>query len=105
MNNTVDRRGFLELAAIVSGAGLLAARGRTRFNSSRASDLRPPNAAFLAELPRLMEAAGVPGVGMAVIQHGKLSWQDYRGVMDSETPKPVTPETLWPAASLSKPAF
>jgi len=52
-----------------------------------------------------MEIAGVPGLSMSVVQEGHVAWTHYRGVMDATTNQPVSSETLWPAASLSKPAF
>jgi len=67
--------------------------------------INPPNADFLSRLPQIMEIAGVPGLSMSVVQEGRVAWTHYRGVMDATTNQPVSSETLWPAASLSKPAF
>ena len=67
--------------------------------------INPPNADFLSRLPEIMEIAGVPGLSMSVVQEGRVAWTHYRGVMDATTNQPVSSETLWPAASLSKPAF
>jgi CubicO group peptidase (beta-lactamase class C family) len=52
-----------------------------------------------------MEIAGVPAVGMAVVQDGRVVWQEVRGVADAGTGAGATATTLWPAASLSKPLF
>jgi len=67
--------------------------------------INPPNADFLSRLPQIMEIAGVPGLSMVVVPEGRVAWTHYRGVMDATTNQPVSSETLWPAASLSKPAF
>lgn len=48
-----------------------------------------------------MEALHVPGVSIAVIHGGKLEWARGFGVMSIGGP-PVTPETLFQAASISK---
>jgi CubicO group peptidase (beta-lactamase class C family) len=49
-----------------------------------------------------MEALHVPGVSVAVMHDGKLEWARGFGVMSIGGP-PVTPETLFQAASISKP--
>jgi CubicO group peptidase (beta-lactamase class C family) len=45
----------------------------------------------------------VPGVSIAVIDHGRIAWTRVYGVADAETGRPVTPATLFQAASISKP--
>src|SRR5262249_54489205 len=45
----------------------------------------------------------VPGVSIAVINDYKVEWARGYGVKDIETNKPVTTETLFQAASISKP--
>jgi CubicO group peptidase (beta-lactamase class C family) len=59
----------------------------------------------LKTLPKLMEVTAVPGLSMGVLQDGKLVWQKDEGVADAGSRKPVTPDSLFPAASLGKPAF
>ena len=46
---------------------------------------------------------GVPGVSVAVIDRGEVAWAKAWGVKDVETDDPVTPTTLFQAASISKP--
>ena len=101
--SSMDRRQFT--------AGLLttiAVRPTSLLNLTACAPQRaiePPSAAFLAGLPRLMEIAGVPAVGMAVVQNGRVAWTNYSGVGDITANQPVNAETIWPAASLSKPVF
>lgn len=45
----------------------------------------------------------VPGVSVAVINNGKLEWARGYGVVEAGSNKPVTTETLFQAASISKP--
>jgi CubicO group peptidase (beta-lactamase class C family) len=45
----------------------------------------------------------VPGVSIAVIQDGRIAWVRGYGVLDATSKTPVTPKTLFQAASLSKP--
>lgn len=44
----------------------------------------------------------VPGVSVAVIQHGRVAWARGWGVRDLATCAPVTPDTAFQAASISK---
>ncbi len=54
-------------------------------------------------LQELMEAAGVPGVSVAVIRDRRIHWTRGYGVADVETGTPVEEGTLFQAASISKP--
>jgi CubicO group peptidase (beta-lactamase class C family) len=45
----------------------------------------------------------VPGVSVAVINDGKIEWAKGYGVKENGGQDPVTPETLFQAASISKP--
>jgi len=45
----------------------------------------------------------VPGVSIAFFDHGKVIWTRCYGVADIQTGRPVTPETLFQAGSISKP--
>lgn len=58
-----------------------------------------------SEIPKLMQAADIPGLSIAVIRDGKLAWSGAFGVRDVKTGAPVEPGTVFPAASLSKPVF
>jgi CubicO group peptidase (beta-lactamase class C family) len=55
-----------------------------------------------SKLSDRMAALHVPGVSIAVIHAGKLAWARGFGVVRVGGP-PVTPETLFQAASISKP--
>lgn len=54
-------------------------------------------------LPELMERFGVPGVSVAVIRDFQVHWAEGYGVADVETGRPVDTETMFQAASISKP--
>lgn len=45
----------------------------------------------------------VPGVNVAFIDHGQIAWTRTYGFADVAAKRPVTPETLFQAASISKP--
>jgi CubicO group peptidase (beta-lactamase class C family) len=59
----------------------------------------------MATLPRLMELAQLPGLGVGIVQQGTLVWSHYAGVANASSKDPVIPASLFPAASLGKPIF
>ena len=54
-------------------------------------------------LDELMREHHVPGVSIVVIRNGKIDWARGFGIADVETGRAVTPQTLFHAASISKP--
>ncbi|MCY3599348.1 MAG: serine hydrolase [Gemmatimonadetes bacterium] len=50
-----------------------------------------------------MADLGVPGVSVAVLVDGEIAWARGYGLADVESGRPVTPNTLFQAASISKP--
>jgi CubicO group peptidase (beta-lactamase class C family) len=56
-------------------------------------------------LPVLMEQAGVPGLSIVLIRQAQIAWSGAFGVKRAGSPDGVTKETLFQAASLSKPLF
>lgn len=56
-------------------------------------------------LPKLMKEARVPGLQIALIREGKIVWHQDFGVRNSRTGDPVTDNTIFEAASLTKPFF
>lgn len=56
-------------------------------------------------VPRLMRDALVPGLQMAIIADGRIASVRGFGTADVNTGMPVTPTTVFEAASLSKPVF
>jgi CubicO group peptidase (beta-lactamase class C family) len=55
--------------------------------------------------PRLMDELHVPGVAVVLIRDGAVAWSKNFGVADVRSRGPVTDETLFEAASMSKPVF
>ena len=55
------------------------------------------------ELEERMEHYNVPGISIAVLKGGEVLWARGWGEADVETGGPVTPETLFQAASISTP--
>jgi CubicO group peptidase (beta-lactamase class C family) len=60
---------------------------------------------FLERLPSLLRLATLPGLSMAVMKRGSLAWSWSYGVLNANTGEAVRPDTLFEAASMSKPVF
>jgi CubicO group peptidase (beta-lactamase class C family) len=54
---------------------------------------------------RLMKAAEVPGVGLALFNSGKIAYLKAYGVRDKERNLPLTPDSIMSGASFTKVAF
>jgi CubicO group peptidase (beta-lactamase class C family) len=62
--------------------------------------------AWLKEnVPKLMRETHVPGVSIAIMQHGEVSWTGGFGVSDVRTGREVTTRTAFEACSMSKPVL
>ena len=55
-----------------------------------------------AEVDQLLKQFNVPGVSIAVIKDFKIAWAQGYGRADAESGNPVTADTLFQAASISK---
>ena len=86
---------------------MLALTGLKKINAATeiAYDKKPLSDKFLAELPKMMEFAGVPGVAIVEVKNERISWRRDYGVKNADTNEAVNAETVFPAASLSKPVF
>jgi CubicO group peptidase (beta-lactamase class C family) len=62
--------------------------------------------AWLKEhVPARMRDGHVPGASIAIIQRGEVAWAQGFGVSDARTGKAVTVDTVFEAASMSKPVL
>jgi CubicO group peptidase (beta-lactamase class C family) len=57
------------------------------------------------QIPELMKQAVVPGFSIAIIKDAKLLWHRGFGVKNSASKEPVDHDTVFEAASTSKPVF
>jgi CubicO group peptidase (beta-lactamase class C family) len=63
-----------------------------------------PKATLLRHLPRLLELASVPGLGLGIVEEGRM-WTRGFGRAVEDPALPASPETVFEAASLGKPLF
>jgi CubicO group peptidase (beta-lactamase class C family) len=79
------------------------------FSFSLLAQTMPPTAEAIKRLqkdiPRLLEKSNVPGLSIALIRNGKMVWTQGFGIADTRNKKPVNNNTVFEAASLSKPVF
>ena len=62
--------------------------------------------AWLKEnVPKLMRENHVPGVSIAIMQHGEVAWAEAFGVSDVRSGRAVTTQTVFEACSMSKPVL
>ena len=69
------------------------------------SDARPASDANESQIMLLMEQAHVPGLAIALVQGDTMTWHREFGVKNADTAAPLTVDTPFQAASLSKPVF
>jgi CubicO group peptidase (beta-lactamase class C family) len=62
-------------------------------------------AAFEGFLQKEMDSLGIPGVSIAVINHGRIVYQGALGIANTDTKKRVDDQSIFEAASMSKPVF
>jgi CubicO group peptidase (beta-lactamase class C family) len=67
--------------------------------------LRDLVAAMSRDIPDWMRAANVPGVVIAIVNDAKMAWRQGFGVKDAASKLPVSDDTMFEAASMSKPVF
>ena len=92
-----SRRSFLFAAAATAAAVPVGLKAQAKVGVMRLSE------GFIQRMPDLMAWANVPGLSVAILKDGKLSWSRGFGVVKAGESTSVTADTIFPAASLSKP--
>ncbi len=93
--------GLLVLAVVLI-AGVALARQAPR-PTPPSGPAWPTGPVAVAEIEPLLKQFSTPGLSIAVIKDFAIEWAQGYGVADAETGTPVTPETMFQAASISKP--
>src|SRR5215471_2846444 len=90
----------------VTALGQEKAAAKPSFNTLQT---KAPKEQVIAKLeqrvPQLMKDGDVPGLSIALLRDGELIWRHGFGVKNTKTNEPVTDDTVFEAASLSKPVF
>ncbi len=94
----------LVLGVLTLGTPLAAGPGGQKAPGARSAGVVSDAAARLqAGLPTWLDAAIVPGAQVALVQGGKTAWRGAFGVANADTKVPVTDDSVFEAASLTKP--
>ncbi|UWX62213.1 beta-lactamase family protein [Chryseobacterium oranimense] len=100
---------FYTVLVIGALSGSLSAQTKSQLNSeiSKVEAGLMPAVRFQGEplwtLESRMKHYNVPGVSIAVVKNSKVVWAKTYGFADVESKTPVNPQTLFQAASMSKP--
>ncbi len=89
---------ILRLALVLAAAALLVAP----LVSAEADPTPPTLDAFKAAAARIVEDAGLPGAGIALVRTDGVEWAGGVGVADRDTHRPVEADTLFRVGSVSK---
>ncbi len=99
----MERRDFLLLAstsALISTIGL-----NTSFSRTSDSNTSRKEADLDKLIPQLLKDTKTPGLSLAIVRDGKMTWNKAFGVKDTTTGEPVNINTTFEAASVSKTVF
>ena len=104
---SADRREFLRrLAGLAVTAPIIGHTPlRARPQSPARTGVRGDLAWLAAEVPLLLARLKVPGLAIALVENGAPLWSGGFGVKKAGEPALVTSDTVFEAASLSKPPF
>jgi CubicO group peptidase (beta-lactamase class C family) len=89
-----------KLSAVLSGCCLLLLVAIHPYSSS---DLEPFPTHLNQLIPGIMNTYRIPGVAVALIENGVITWVQTYGYADREQQRQVTPETYCRMESISKP--
>ncbi len=74
-------------------------------HSARQAATDLPVADLERQVPRWLEEAKVPGLSIAIIDRGRLTWCRGFGVTNATSRAPVTTDTIFTCCSMTKPVF
>lgn len=92
-------------AGIVTASLLLPVWGQEVPTPPADQELTAAVSGLQAMIPPLIKEARIPGLQIVLIRDGKIAWHENFGVKNGTTGEPVTDETIFEAASLTKPFF
>jgi len=100
----ITRREFLLNSGLATGS-LLALTKAANADSRSSVSWRAQVAEWEKRFPQLMAEFMIPGLSMALIKDARVVWRRGFGVKDATSKAPVTAETMFEAASMSKSVF
>ena len=103
----MNRRQYLgEISRAALGFSLLPIAGCGSLeHSARQVATKLPVADLERQIPQWLQEAKVPGLSIAIIDRGRLSWRRGFGVTNTTSRAPVTTDTIFTCCSMTKPVF
>jgi CubicO group peptidase (beta-lactamase class C family) len=103
----MNRRQYLrEISRAALGFSLLPLAGCGSLERSARQDATKLTVTDLErQIPQWLQEAKVPGLSIAIIDRGKLSWRRGFGVTSTTSRTPVTTDTIFTCCSMTKPVF
>ena len=105
MKQAIGRRTFILQGSGAAGAAFFMGSRKAAGHDAETLKLKRLSERFLQRLPKMMEIANVPGLAVAYLENGRLSWSGNFGVKNASTRENVDASTVWQVGSLSKPVF
>jgi CubicO group peptidase (beta-lactamase class C family) len=99
----IGARALVGMVAVAVGLGVFSPMLGAR--KASAAHAGATIAQMERDIPELMRKDGIPGLTIGVIRGGKTAWVHAFGVKEINGGQAVTTETIFEAASLSKPVF
>jgi len=94
---------LLIFASLILLVPIFPATGEERTPASIFAELHTRKGRAAGSLEEMVQKRQIPGVSIAVIRDFKLDWTHTLGVANVESKRPVDADTLFQAASISKP--
>jgi CubicO group peptidase (beta-lactamase class C family) len=104
MLSVIRRREFLAKGGL-GAASLLGQAKSARADSKGNASWRAEVANWEKRFPELMAELVIPGLSIVVIKDGRVVWRRGFGVKDAASKAPITNDTMFEAASMSKSIF
>jgi len=79
--------------------------GNDAFQLNTDKDLREIEAGLEKGIPTLMNEFAIPGLSIGLVRNDEVAWLGAFGVTNTETKQRINDDTVFEAASLSKPVF
>lgn len=105
MKSTASGPRFLPVVSALLLVSAACGPGDSALDAERKDSGDDPTLVLLDSVPVIMKRARVPGLQLAYIEGGEITMEAAFGYAESENYTPVGPNTVFEAASLSKPLF
>lgn len=93
------------VTSVVVSSACFSAEAQRKSSSNQGASVQETARSLESSILRLMREGDVPGLSIVLISNGRISWHRGFGVKNADTKAPISDNTVFEAASLSKPVF